>query len=269
MFLRLGPRLPRSSLRRTRDERRAARSMSTPPGSIFSGKRKRPEAPITLRCIGFCGADDSVEPGLLAAISAQHSWVEWGVLFREEKAGLPRFASSAWLERLGKANARRHMKLAAHLCSTRVDEILCGKTDFVKQLHNEMGFRRVQVNATKANGVKVDVFATDAGAARCVAALRTAFAALPQVEFIIQRNSETRPLWERLIVEPAANMSILFDDSMGLGVSTSKWPAPPTSHSLRFGYAGGLSPTNLASKLDSIESTAVRAMRATPVLVTS
>jgi len=177
------------------------------------------------------------------------------VLFREEMAGLPRFASSAWLDRLGKANARRHMKLAAHLCSSRVDELLSGKTDFVERLHNEMGFDRVQVNATKANGVKVD-FGTDAGAARCVAALRAAFAALPQVEFIIQRNSETRPLWERLLLEPATNMSILFDDSMGLGVSTSKWPAPPTDHTLRFGYAGGLSPANLASKLDTIESAA-------------
>jgi len=42
-----------------------------------------PEPPlITLRCIGFCGADDSVEPLLLHAVSLAHPCVEWGVLFR-------------------------------------------------------------------------------------------------------------------------------------------------------------------------------------------
>ena len=69
---------------------------------------------MQLRVLGFCGADDSVEPTLLSAISAQHPWVEWGVLFREEKAGTPRYASRKWLERLGAANpaARDHPESA-------------------------------------------------------------------------------------------------------------------------------------------------------------
>ena len=57
--------------------------------------------PIQLRCVGFCGADDTVDPAELKAISEQHGWVEWGVLFRPEKAGSPRFASDEWLKRLG------------------------------------------------------------------------------------------------------------------------------------------------------------------------
>jgi len=220
-------------------------------------KRKRTGPGIQLRCLGFCGADDSVEPSLLAAISAQHPWVEWGVLCREDKAGLPRYASSAWLERLGEVNANRTMRLAAHLCSCRVDELLRGEKGFVARLHDEVGFRRVQINATAANGCDVSLFETDALADACVTKLRSVCEALPHIEFIVQRNKLTRPLWERLLCEPPANMSMLFDDSMGLGVSTTSWPAPPPSGSaLRFGYAGGLSPTNLAAQLELIEATA-------------
>lgn len=212
---------------------------------------------MNLRCVGFCGADDSIEPSLLAAISAQHEWVEWGVLFRPDREGLPRYASRAWVDRLGTINTKRSMRLAAHLCERRVDELLRGDTSFVAWLHDKIGFRRVQVNATAANGSNVACFATNAGAEACVARLRAACAALPHVEFIVQRNRETRPLWERLTEDPPSNMSILYDDSMGLGVSCTSWPAPPpTSSPLRFGYAGGLSPANLEQQLVQIAATA-------------
>ena len=39
------------------------------------------------------------------------------------------------------------------------------------------------------------------------------FASLPDVEFIIQRNEETEPLWRHLEPNPPANMSFLFDES--------------------------------------------------------
>lgn len=211
---------------------------------------------MKLRCVGFCGADDSVEPELLAAISAKHDWVEWGVLFRHDKEGEPRYASSAWLKRLAAVNSSRSMQLAGHLCSQRVDELLRGDASFVRYLHAELGFARVQINATAANNCNVAAFGSDAGAAKCVAALREAFAAVPEVEFIMQRNRETKALWERLLEEPPSNMSMLFDDSMGLGVAATSWPPPPTLEALKFGYAGGLSPANLVQQLDSMESVA-------------
>lgn len=226
-------------------------------------KRQRAESSkIHLRALGFCGADDSVEPGLLAAVSAQHEWVEWGVLFRPDKEGLPRYASKAWLERLGEVNAKRTLRLAAHLCERRVDEILNGDVAFVRYLHEEIGFDRVQINATSANKCDVAMFATDAGADACVARLRKAFAELPSVEFIVQRNIETKPLWTRLADTSGGdaalppNMSLLYDDSMGLGKCASSYPPPPDSTRLRFGYAGGLSPTNIAQQLQAIEGVA-------------
>ena len=189
---------------------------------------------IHLRCVGFCGADDTVEPALLSAISLQHNWVEWGVLFRPEKAGLPRFASEMWLAQLATVNAERTMRLAGHLCSTRVDELLQGDTGFVSRMHHELGFTRFQINATAANGCDTSLFSTDAAATETVTRLRAAFATLPHLEFIVQRNESTRALWERLLEAPPPNMSLLFDDSMGLGVSATSWPyaAPLASSQL-------------------------------------
>uniref|UniRef100_A0A7S4BHZ9 Uncharacterized protein n=1 Tax=Chrysotila carterae TaxID=13221 RepID=A0A7S4BHZ9_CHRCT len=208
----------------------------------------------SLRCLGFCGADDSVEPQLLHAISKQHEWVEWGVLFRTEKAGQPRYASDEWLKRLAAVNRRRVMRLAAHLCGTRVDELLRGDVAFVRRLHEEVGFGRVQINATSANGACVEAFGSDGGADECAAKLRAAFAQLPQVEFILQRNSETRPLWQRLLHEPSRNMSVLYDESMGLGISAASWPTP--DEAVPFGFAGGLSPTNLQQELAKMDEIA-------------
>ena len=90
--------------------------------------------PIRLRCLGFCGADDTVDPAALREISEQHGWVEWGILFRPDKAGMPRFASDEWLTRLGQVNSAGRMRLAGHLCATHVDDLLRGDTSFVRKL---------------------------------------------------------------------------------------------------------------------------------------
>ena len=123
-----------------------------------------------LRCMGFCGADDTVEPAKLKEISEKHEWVEWGVLFCDEKRGSARYASEAWLAELCRVNSPRLLRLAGHLCATYVDELLRGDTSFVSKLSEvhypvsfsgplhsaqrlalQAGFQRLQVNATAAN----------------------------------------------------------------------------------------------------------------------
>ena len=47
---------------------------------------------------------------------------------------------------------------------------------------------------------------------------------------------------------PRAQVSFLFDDSMGLGKASAQWPSPPASL-LRFGFAGGLGAANLGEEL--------------------
>ena len=200
----------------------------------------------TLRAIGFCGADDSVSPEILDAISAKYPFIEWGVLFREEKAGEPRFASPAWLERLRHVNSRHQIRLAGHLCSSSCEAVLRGDAQQVKHLHEELGFGRFQINATAANNVDMSLV-TNAKAAN----VRRVMAAVPKAEFIIQRNTETQPLWEVLERDPPPNMSFLFDESKGLGKAPSTWPDPPTDGT-PFGYAGGLGPATIEEQLRNI-----------------
>ena len=182
-------------------------------------------------------------------------WVELGVLIRREKQGAPRFAT--WPETVDAvAEARRRMgfKLAAHLCSDACEELVFrGDVELVRQLA-ERGVTRVQINATKANGVdsaklSKDAWTNVANAARQV----------PTVEFIIQRNDETRPLWEAFEADAAAhhhanptpkNVSELFDPSVGRGVAFSSFGAMPSVASIPFGYAGGINPDNVVSILE-------------------
>jgi hypothetical protein len=47
---------------------------------------------LNLRYMGFCGVDDSVvNPELLHLISLHYPWVEWGILFRPDLEGTPRY----------------------------------------------------------------------------------------------------------------------------------------------------------------------------------
>jgi len=52
-----------------------------------------------------------------------------------------------------------------------------------------------------------------------------------------------------------SNVSLLYDDSMGLGKSSTEWPSPPPPE-VKFGYAGGLGVHNISSQLLRIEQTA-------------
>jgi phosphoribosylanthranilate isomerase len=201
----------------------------------------------TLRALGFCGADDSVHPNFLAIISHAYPLVEMGVLFRPDKQGQPRYASIEWVKQLSAVALRmgengHHMKLAAHLCGTHVNDVLNGADAFLTQL-TAWSFRRVQINATEVNGVDTSRLAESVPA---VAALMKRH---PQLEFILQKNEETRPLWEGLLLYSTdeggfpSNVSMLVDESKGTGVTATSWPSPPDNYEL--GYAGGIGPDNI------------------------
>lgn len=139
--------------------------------------RRRP-----FRFIGFCGIDDTVDPELLRCISAQYPFVEWGVLFRPDKAGTPRYASDSYVDGrllLAYLKSNHSMNLAAHFCGERVNEVLRGDDKFVKKLQGQ-GFNRIQINATAINGVNTEHMESK------VALVRSVIVANPSVEFIIQ-----------------------------------------------------------------------------------
>jgi hypothetical protein len=214
-----------------------------------------------LRALGFCGADDSVHTNMLALIANAYPFVEFGILFRPDKEGQPRYASASWVKRLvAVASKSSNMKLAAHLCQSRVNQVLKGDDSFI-QSTIKGNFQRVQINATAVNGVDMSALEDSR-----IGDTLTAFAGLvnkhSDIEFILQKNDETKPLWNGLLQmdTPEAggkagrlppNVSMLVDDSKGTGVvSSTPWPTPPEEYPI--GYAGGIGPENIHKVLGDV-----------------
>ena len=165
--------------------------------------------------------------------------------------GTPRYATAAWVEKVSKINkdTGNVMRLAGHLCGERCQQVLDGDASFIKQLQ-EMGFGRVQVNATKANNVKVSSDKLEEIADQ----LRSCILEVPEMEWIFQLNDETRPLFDHLVeisfLEAQGlppNISVLYDASCGLGVEVDVYQEPLiiNNQEVVSGYAGGMGPTTL------------------------
>ena len=143
------------------------------------------------------------------------------------------------------------MKLAAHLCGARVNQVLSGTDDGIAFLQQIVawGFQRVQINATAVNGVDTSRLAEQ------VTTVAKVMEQFPQIEFILQKNEETQPLWQGLLdYGLPKNVSMLVDESKGTGVSASHWPVPCKDYEM--GYAGGIGPHNVRQVLSDIRTVA-------------
>eukprot|EP01036_Dinobryon_divergens_P033273 gene33273-43024_t len=114
------------------------------------------EKPPLLRYMGFCGIDDSVSPIHLHLVSAAYPWVEWGILFRTDKEGQPRYPTFSWVEKFTSAkNLKQPLNVAGHLCGDRCQQLLDGDYSFISVLQS-LEIKRIQINATEANAVVID-----------------------------------------------------------------------------------------------------------------
>jgi hypothetical protein len=123
------------------------------------------------------------------------------------------------------------MTLAAHLCGERVNEVLDADDSFISTLF-AMGFRRVQINATAVNGVDTSNLAAS------VPNLVSLMKKHGHLEYIIQKNDETKPLWEGILhLEGGvpANVTMLVDESKGTGLLCKSWPTPPEGYNIGYG----------------------------------
>ena len=59
------------------------------------------------RYMGFCGVDDSVSPHLLHLLSAAYPWIEWGILFRSDLEGQPRYPTWEWTISFTEPNSKQ------------------------------------------------------------------------------------------------------------------------------------------------------------------
>ena len=216
-----------------------------------------------LRAIGFCGLDDSVDPYMILMMCHSYPIIEFGVLFRPDLEGQPRYPSQRWVEQFANVIKTNHattsvkdnnIKLAAHLCGTRVNDVLNNNGDeFINQLI-EWNFRRIQINATARNGVDTSNLAV---AIPNIVRIVNKYDG--SIEFIIQRNEETSLLWEGLekyykenSESWPKNLSMLYDESKGTGKETKEWPIISSDIPYQIGFAGGLGPHNIQTVIPEL-----------------
>jgi hypothetical protein len=176
--------------------------------------------------ITFTGVDEQTDIKELRTLASQYP-VEWGVLFSPSRQGHDwRYPAGRILEDLLWA---RELRLAAHLCGGYSDMVMRGDNVRPRTPADLGFFKRIQVNHAEPS---VDLIAGLGQLidSRCIAQSRS-------LEF----PSETNVDW-------------LFDRSGGRGATPEAWPAHPGGDRL-VGYAGGISPDNVADVVKAIGST--------------
>lgn len=154
------------------------------------------------------------------------------------------------------------INLAAHLCGQHVKHIINGDATFVEVLLR-YGFQRIQINATAVNGVDLSMLSNALEVATNIVRIALDF---PSIEFIIQKNEETRPLWENLTQLSCdnyddgesspfpKNITMLIDESKGTGKLMEVDHLQPPPLNFDVGYAGGIGPSNITAVLQSVMS---------------
>lgn len=94
------------------------------------------------------------------------------------------------------------------------------------------------------NGCDVDDLPSRAGN------LKDVMDEFPFAEFIMQRSEETMDLCLSLESLNPSNMSFLFDESKGRGVTAEEYRKAPDT--FKVGYAGGINPGNIAAVLSKV-----------------
>lgn len=191
------------------------------------------------------GAGDSVNPADLWRVAEKFPFVEFGILLGNKVSlgnGSTRFPSKKWLQQLTKESKRRpKIKFSGHLCGAWVDGFMTGHSfDFDGYIANGLGdlFGRFQIN-THAEDCDHDD------------GLYDLLNAISQTVIFQLDNHFGTLIAKEAVKFGHKNIAGLFDLSHGAGVLPESWPDP--INGLECGYAGGLSPENVANQLSEIE----------------
>ncbi len=196
---------------------------------------------MNLRIVTMTGADDSINPAELVALSQEFPFVEWGILLSNSQEGGSRFPSRQWIEKLAMYTQAHGLdekvNTSGHICGQWLRALLKGKW---MCCHFDLGlFERVQLNL---HGEQHEV-------------IQNGFVDLLQRfvltgrKIIFQWDGKNNYILNNAIANGIDGQA-LFDLSHGAGIAPAEWPEP-----LKYtlcGYAGGLGPDNLAAELKRI-----------------
>lgn len=202
---------------------------------------------MNLTKVTITGADDSVNPFDLIEISKKYPFVEFGILLSKKHiaAGAPRFPTTNWTSSLGCYAHKHGIKLSAHICGKWVRDIMVGDWAILNEGHIVLlnACDRIQFNFNAAtHAFDADAFLDHVGKIQMRMELS---------QYIFQHdgvNNHCLKAAERA----GMNAVPLFDLSGGTGALPLHWPSS-SGFDHGCGYAGGLSPENVADQLAKIE----------------
>lgn len=182
---------------------------------------------MKLQHITFTGIDGKTDINALAAIQSEFPIAEFGVLtsYHWNENG-NRYLNPQFIPNLNGSK----LNLSLHLCGSMAHDAAEGLWNKVNHhvLNNLRLFKRVQLNVAER---------TDNPS-------RMASTPFTHTELIIQQKSGNTKLYEDSIW--IGMVSVLLDDSGGRGIDTQIEVRPIIG---KVGYAGGISPDNVADKL--------------------
>lgn len=187
------------------------------------------------------GADDRFFPSDMFGLAERFPFVEFGILMHSRnRAGDSRFPSKSWLRTM-LAQKPDNLKLSAHLCGQYVRDFLEVGILPIQDLGQPGDFKRVQINT---HGVVQKIN---------IPAVSECLKYNSEKQFIFQYDGSTNENFVLRVKDHSKpnNIAALFDLSHGAGKLPDKWQAPLAG--IKCGYAGGLSPDNVAANIQEIE----------------
>jgi hypothetical protein len=217
---------------------------------------------MMLTTVTVTGADDSVKPSDLAEIAFEYPFVEFGILWKGDRnrrrvedgnppiSDEPRFPSFDWaMELLCHVEPKSHLALSCHLCGQAARDFLEGTFLGGSQPINTH-YGRCQINT---HGVRHDF------SARRLREMVRRMTINGQQAIFQYDGANTDALlscvgrhvhdeYESLDL----NIAALYDLSHGRGVLPEGWSHPLAKTAIPCGFAGGLSPENVAGQIEKI-----------------
>ncbi len=188
------------------------------------------------------GADDSVaiaDITKLVDIAEKYPFVEFGILFSKSSEGQVRFPKADWVTEFV-SKVKPNTKICAHICGKWVRDICEGNWDVLVQRPQLAAFQRFQLN----------FHASEHMMANQTQFLRGFERSGVKQQIIFQMDGVNDDLLANA-VKWGVNAVGLFDRSGGAGILPRSWPVP--RYQAFWGYAGGLSPVNVAEQIGNIE----------------
>lgn len=183
-------------------------------------------------CISLTGADDNIDPADLVACHDHYPEAEFAILIYAGREGQPRYPTRDWIERFLEATPA--LPKALHVCGDSLSALLAGDTELLALASH---FNRVQLNVRQLVPGLADSI--------------NAFGAAYDGIVISQHHAAVEHLWRDIRLP---RYQLLMDGSAGTGTLPAQWGSPLKGYIC--GYAGGLTPENIAAQLPLIQAAA-------------